>query len=132
MKTTLFLFLFSAANVCWAANLAIVDSGVDDQNQDLASKMWTDTNGQTTADDSKVYKADTHGWNFADNNNQVIDRSYLGTFSPDCSKFFEIQSRALLGTATQADKDWYNSKKNDKSFMDQLTVFGNFVHGSAS
>ena len=41
-------------------------------------------------DDGNGYIDDVYGWNFAENNNQVIDYSYLGTLNDNIRKFFEI------------------------------------------
>jgi cell wall-associated protease len=117
------------ANVGIAATVAVIDSGVDYKHEAFASKMWTNPNGSTTVD-STTYADDTHGWNFADKNNQVIDYKYLGTFSQDCYKIFDIQGKILTGVATPEEKEWYKSKKNDEKFLKELGKFGNFVHGT--
>jgi subtilisin family serine protease len=117
------------AGQVFAANLAIIDSGVDYKHKDLAAKMWTNPSNQTVADGT-TYADDTHGWNFADNNNQIIDYKYLGTFPDDCYKIFDVQGKILRGTATQNDIDYYNKMKADQDFMKKLEVFGNFVHGT--
>ncbi len=113
-----------------AANLAIIDSGIDYKHKDLTAFMWTNSATQTTTADGTIYKDDTHGWNFADKNNQIIDYKYLGTFSEDCYKIFQVQSRILLGTASDDDKAYYNKMKADQNFLKELTTFGNFVHGT--
>lgn len=125
----LLLFTFVVGQ-SFAAKIAIIDSGVDYKHKDLAAKMWTNPNSSTTDADGTKYDADTHGWNFAEKNNEIIDYKYLGTFPQDCFKMFEVQGRILHGTATQADKDWYNKMKADKDFLSKLETFGNFVHGT--
>ena len=102
---------------------------MDYKHQDLASVVWTNPNPQTEVAET-IYKNDTHGWNFAENNNQVIDYKYLGTFSADCTKIFEVQGKILHATATEAEKAWYKSKKEDQTFLKELQKFGNFVHGT--
>jgi len=121
---------FLVAAMASAANLAIIDSGIDYKHKDLVAHMWTNPSNQTTDVDGTTYQDDTHGWNFADKNNQIIDYKYLGTFSDDCYKIFQVQSRILLGTATDDDKAYYAKMKADQNFLKELTTFGNFVHGT--
>ena len=104
--------------------IAIIDSGVDFKHRDLAGLIWHETG--TDAD----YPNDINGWNFADNNNEVIDYSYLGTFSADVPKYFDIQGKKILGTATQAEIDWMTQHRANADFVTQLETFGNFVHGT--
>lgn len=113
-----------------AATVAVIDSGVDYKHEALESKMWMNSNDRTTDDAGTVYKNDKNGWNFAENNNQIIDYKYLGTFSQDCYKIFEIQGKILSGTATDEEKEWYKAKKGDETFLKELQKFGNFIHGT--
>lgn len=125
-----FLFLSS---ICWAVPVGIIDSGTDLKHRDLSSKAWLNP-GDSTEDrqdnDSNGYMDDIHGWNFAENNNQIIDYSYLGKFSPDVKKYFEIQLKVLEGTATPEEKKWMEDKRKDQAFIQELMKFGNFVHGT--
>ena len=116
----------TAAN---SATVAIIDSGVDYKHEAFAPHMWVNPNGSTTVDGT-TYSNDTHGWNFAESNNEIIDYKYLGTFSQDCYKIFEIQGKILRGIATDAEKDWYKNKRSDETFLKELQKFGNFVHGT--
>lgn len=122
------LVLFGTASV-QAATVAVIDSGVDYKHEAYATKMWSNPNGSTTVDGT-TYSNDTHGWNFAENNNEIIDYKYIGTFSQDCYKIFEIQGKILTGTATEEEKNWYKSKKSDATFLKELQKFGNFIHGT--
>jgi subtilisin len=55
--------------------VAVLDTGVDFNHVDLKDNIWTNPN-----DDTKDgYAGDTHGWNFVDNNNDVMDRDGHGT-----------------------------------------------------
>lgn len=133
MKTNRFFLLTVSiflARTLLAANVAVIDSGVDYKHDDLAAKMWKNSASQTVDKDGKVYQEDTYGWNFAESNNQVIDYKYLGTFSADCTKIFDVQGKILLGTATAEEKEWYKTKKSDAAFLKELSKFGNFVHGT--
>src|SRR5690554_2566263 len=83
-----------------AATIAVIDSGVDIDHRDFVNKLWINPveipdNGRD--EDGSGYQDDVYGWNFAENNNLVIDRSYLGTFSEDPRRFFEIQGKVFLG-----------------------------------
>jgi cell wall-associated protease len=129
MKRLAIGLLITSLNL-FAANIAIIDSGVDYKHKDLKNNIWQNPNSKTVDADGTAYEEDTHGWNFAENNNQIIDYKYLGTFSADCTKIFVVQAKILQGTATQEEKDWYKSKKNDQEFLKELQKFGNFVHGT--
>jgi subtilisin family serine protease len=118
------LLLASAPVRAATTNIAIIDSGVDYKHKQLVNSMWHE------AGSDSEYPNDTNGWNFADNNNEVIDYSYLGTFSPDVKKYFDIQGKKLLGTATQEEIDWMTAHRADEAFVTQLETFGNFVHGT--
>lgn len=55
--------------------VAVLDTGVDFNHVDLKDNIWTNPN-----DDTKDgYAGDIHGWNFVDNNNDVMDRDGHGT-----------------------------------------------------
>ncbi|MBM4304867.1 MAG: hypothetical protein FJ112_11150, partial [Deltaproteobacteria bacterium] len=79
----------------FGANIAIIDSGVDYKHRQLVNNMWQNSASKTVDADGKIYQDDTHGWNFAENNNQIIDYKYLGTFSADCTKIFDVQAKIL-------------------------------------
>ena len=121
--------MFAAAGVSNAATVAIIDSGVDYKHEAYDNSMWTNPAGSTTVD-GVTYSNDTHGWNFAENNNEIIDYKYLGTFSQDCYKIFEIQGKILTGTATPEEIAWYKGKRSDTTFLKELQKFGNFIHGT--
>jgi subtilisin family serine protease len=110
----------------WAVPIGIIDSGTDMSHPDLAGKVWENP-GNLQGD---KFTGDKNGWNFAENNNQVIDMSYVGTFSPDVKKFFDVQLRMLQGKATADDKAWLAEKRKDQDFIKELNKFGNFVHGT--
>lgn len=116
-----------------AATIAVIDSGVDVEHRDFINHIWvnpTEIADNNRDEDRNGYQDDVYGWNFAENNNLVIDRSYLGTFSNDPYKFFEIQGKMFMGTATQEDIDWVNEKRGDAEFIKEMQKFGNFVHGT--
>src|SRR5262245_36867853 len=108
MKSMVVILLFAAAQA-HAVTMAIVDSGTDLKHVDLIKKAWINTgeiNNNNADDDHNGKVDDYNGWNFAEDNNKVIDYSYLGTFTKECYKFFEVQLKIMNGTATAEDKAW--------------------------
>lgn len=135
MKKSQFLGLglLLAVNVASAANIAIVDSGNDFEHKDLKAKAWinpTEIAGNDRDEDRNGYPDDINGWNFADSNNVLIDYSYAWSDTPDVRKFFDIQLKSFLGTLTQEDKDWANAKLKEEKFIKDITVYGNYMHGT--
>ncbi|MBW8000594.1 MAG: S8 family serine peptidase [Planctomycetes bacterium] len=63
--------------------VAVIDSGVDYNHEDLAANMWTnqaELNGTTGVDDDENgYMDDIYGWDFADKNNNPDDCEGHGT-----------------------------------------------------
>ena len=62
--------------------VAVLDSGIDYNHADLKDNIWTNPNeiaGNGKDDDGDGYIDDVHGWNFADNNNNVLDGDSHGT-----------------------------------------------------
>ncbi len=115
-----------------AATIAVIDSGLDHKHTGMAGNIWVNPNERDDGrdNDGNSYQDDFWGWNFANGNNQVIDYKYLGTFSPDCMKYFEVQGRALMGTASEADIAWMRGKLADRKFVAEMGKFGNFIHGT--
>lgn len=115
-----------------AVPIAIVDSGTDMNHPDLVNTQWTNLKDEDDAvdNDDNGYIDDVHGWNFAEQSDQLFDKRLLGKFSKDVYTFFEIQTKMLNGTATQDEIAWMKAKIADAAFIDQLQTFGNFVHGS--
>ena len=125
------LMMFSLQS--FAATIAVIDSGTDTQHADLVNNLWknvveVENNGRD--EDRNGYPDDIYGWNFAESNNLVIDRRYLGTFSADPYMFFQIQGKMMLGTATEAELKWMEDKRKDPAFLQEMQKFGNFVHGT--
>jgi thermitase len=71
--------------------VAVIDTGVDETHEDLATNLWVnpgetgkDANGKDKAtngidDDENGFIDDVHGWNFVSNNNQLEDNHGHGT-----------------------------------------------------
>lgn len=120
----------------FASTIAIIDSGSDYKHQDMAAQYHLNSKeiaGNKTDDDANGFIDDVHGWNFAENNESVIDYKYLERLKPsmaDIRKFFEVQVRVLDKTATAEDITWIKAKRDDEKFIKELSVFGNFSHGT--
>ena len=129
------LGLFLAVNVASAANIAIVDSGNDFEHKDLKEKAWInpiEIANNDRDEDRNGYPDDINGWNFADSNNALIDYSYAWSDTPDVRKFFDIQLKSFLGTITQEEKEWANTKFSEEKFIKDITVYGHYRHRGRS
>lgn len=63
--------------------IAILDSGVDLEHPDLASKIWVNQDeipGNGVDDDNNGYVDDVNGWDFVDDDNRPQDEGGWGTF----------------------------------------------------
>ena len=133
MKTIgIFFILFVAFN-SFSATVAVIDSGVDVSHQDLKNNLWTNTNeipNNNRDEDGNGYQDDIFGWNFAEDNNKVIDYSYLGTLDDNIKKFFAIQGKSFTGDITDEEKEWVKSILKNEEFIKKITIYGNFMHGT--
>jgi subtilisin len=62
--------------------VAVLDTGVDYNHEDLKNNIWTNTKeipGNGIDDDGNGYIDDVSGWNFADKNNNTLDKNGHGT-----------------------------------------------------
>ncbi len=115
-----------------AANIAVIDSGLDYKHEFIVPNLWTNANEtyDRRDNDGNGYQDDVNGWNFAEQNGQIIDYKYLGTFSPDCTKYFDVQGKYFLKQATEEEIAWMRAKVQDPKFIKEMGKFGNFVHGT--
>jgi cell wall-associated protease len=125
------LLMATVANVN-AASIAVIDSGLDYKHEMITPNLWTNANETEDRrdNDNNGYQDDVHGWNFAEQNGSIIDYKYLGTFSPDCKKYFDIQGKIFLQQATEEEISWIKAKVQDAAFIKEMGKFGNFVHGT--
>lgn len=132
MKWISFFLALGALSSAQAAKIAVIDSGLDYKHNMIAPNLWSNANEveDRRDNDGNGYQDDVHGWNFAEQNGQIIDYSYLGTFSEDPKKFFDIQGKVFLGKATEEERAWVKEKVQDKNFIKEISKFGNFVHGT--
>ncbi len=126
------LAVLACAFSAQAANIAVIDSGLDYKHEFIVPNLWTNANEtyDRRDNDGNGYQDDVNGWNFAEQNGQIIDYKYLGTFSPDCTKYFDIQGKYFLKQATEEEIAWIKEKVKDPAFIKQMGKFGNFVHGT--
>lgn len=115
-----------------AATIAVIDSGLDYKHEKFTSNLWTNPSEveDRRDNDNNGYQDDVHGWNFAEQNGSIIDYKYLGTFSPDCTNYFDIQGKMFLGKATEEEIAWIKAKLADPKFLAEMQKFGNFIHGT--
>src|SRR5690606_22280955 len=115
-----------------AATIAVIDSGLDYKHEMITPNLWTNANEtfDRRDNDGNGYQDDVHGWNFAEQNGQIIDYKYLGTFSADTKKYFDIQGKYFLGQATESEMAWMKEKQKDTKFLKEMGKFGNFIHGT--
>lgn len=138
MRTLFALLLLSSfVSLAKASVVAVIDSGTDLEHKALRQFIWTnpyedpmagDTPGED--DDGNEFIDDYYGWNFAENNNQLIDYSYQKLYNDDVKKFFEIQAKQIMATATEEDKAWMKEKREDKEFLKGLSTYANYMHGT--
>lgn len=127
------LALLATMGSAQAATIAIVDSGSDLNHKDLKAKAWLNTreiSDNNRDDDKNGYPDDMNGWNFAEANNQLIDYSYSWSDTADVRRFFDVQLKSFLGTITAEDKAWANAKFQEEKFLKDISVFGNWMHGT--
>lgn len=135
-KTFAILALMAFSASSFASTIAIIDSGSDYLHKALSAQYEINKKeiaGNKIDDDKNGFKDDVYGWNFAEKNDLVIDRSYLERLKPnmpDIHKLFEVQVRILDKTATAEEIAWYKGKIADEKFLKELQVFGNFAHGT--
>ena len=122
-----------AATSAHASVVAIIDSGIDTNHKQLVSKVWInpqDSDYDGIDNDGNGFQDDIHGWNFIENNNQLIDYKYSGTYIPDIGSFFDRQGKTLLGTASDDDVSWMKAKIKEPEFLKRLMTYGNYAHGT--
>ena len=116
-----------------ASIVAVIDSGTDIQHEVLSDQLWKNPletlNEQD--DDGNGYIDDIYGWNFVKKSSSLMDRSQIGTFSDTPYKFFELQSKSLLGeTLLEEEKQWLKDVRKDPTAIKEIQAFGGFVHGT--
>lgn len=132
MKLLIVLGLLSIAGIGYSKGIAIIDSGLDVGHPELQDMLWINpdevVNGED--DDQNSYVDDIHGWNFAENSPELVDYRHSVTYTNNVFRLFEIQSKILRGTASEAELAWVNAKMEDPLFIIKVAKFGRYVHGT--
>ena len=85
--------------------IAVIDTGVDYNHEDLSANMWTDIIERFTNrrdDDGDGYVDDFRGWNFAENNNLPMDKIGHGTHVAGIIAACGNNSKGVIGVAPRA------------------------------
>lgn len=132
-KLILASLLFS--NVALAVTTAVIDSGVDFNHPQLINRAWQNKNEviNGTDDDYNGLIDDVNGWNFSDNNNQLINPKYM-----HLSKDKEIrelmallEGKMSLEQLSTSELAWLKEVlKRRPNIFDEMSSFGNFMHGT--
>lgn len=99
--------------------VAVIDSGVDIEHEDLKGKIWTNSKeipNNGVDDDKNGYIDDIHGWNYLGNSKgeNVNDCTLEMTrIVRDWGSKYEGADRASLNAAEQKNYDTYVSAKKD-------------------
>ncbi len=103
--------------------VAIIDSGMDAEHEDLADNMWVNTDevpGNGIDDDNNGYVDDIHGWNFiGGKDGNVNEDTYEVTRLYKKYKYkFESANRAELSKSDQKEYDLF--KKYEAAVTEEL------------
>ena len=117
----------------FSSNIAVIDSGLDYQHSELKDLIWENSGevfGNRIDDDENGLVDDIRGWNFANNHSILIEYADDQSYRPDISKFLDIQSRSLLGTATKGEQKWAQEILSDSEFIKSINTYLNYAHGT--
>lgn len=111
--------------------VAIIDSGVDTEHEDLSSQIWVNKDeipDNGIDDDENGYTDDVHGWNFLvdQEGNDVIYDNLEATRVLRLSKQLQAKNEPYPSWLTQQElqraADIYNEKGNEMSGMQQFAA----------
>jgi cell wall-associated protease len=111
--------------------VAVIDSGVDIEHEDLKGKIWTNSKeiaGNGIDDDNNGYVDDIHGWNFLGNSNgNNIDGANLEKtrILRDLSKRFADVDESSVSDYEKADFALYQEVK--KSVEEEIAMYSQYV-----
>jgi len=126
--------------------VAIIDSGVDIEHEDLKGNIWTNPNeipGNGIDDDKNGYVDDIHGWNFLggkDGRNVHHDTYELTRIYKKLKARFDGKSEKDISAAEKSDYNYFldiQAKFNEKltemrSGMEQFSIFSEMYKKSVS
>jgi cell wall-associated protease len=119
---SLFFIALSLSTLSHAASIAVIDSGLDTKHNQIKSNLWKNSNPLSSI---------VHGWNFADNNNVLLDPNLMTHFSsPDITRYYEILAKQYLFQTTPADRKWAQAKQKEEGFIPLVRSYGTFMHGT--
>lgn len=124
--------------------VAIIDSGVDVEHEDLKGNIWTNAKeipGNGIDDDNNGYVDDIHGWNFLggkDGKNVHYDTYELTRIYKKLKARFDGKSEKDISAAEKTDYNYYldiQAKFNEKltemrSGMEQFSIFSEMYNKS--
>ena len=116
-----------------AGNVAVIDSGIDKEHAQISDVVWSNPKeipGNGIDDDNNGFIDDFHGWNFGNNNHNLIDYRDEEHYSEDIAKFMDIQARSLMGATTKGEVKWAVSKLEEEGFVTSITAYGQYAHGT--
>lgn len=112
-----------------AATIAVIDSGLDVEHEKIVPNLWVNANPLPFT----LFKDVVNGWNFVDNNNQVIDRKLFGYFATaeaDIKRYYEILAKQYLFQTTDEDRAWAQQMQRTAGFIPKVRSYGTFMHGT--
>lgn len=122
-----------------AANIAVVDSGVDFAHTELAGREMINAGeiaGNRVDDDRNGKVDDLVGWNFVDRYNRVFFREHLPDYSPVVYRLLEIIGRQQAGKSRPTDQVYWDKHVTNLSdeqklvLINHLNSFGQYAHGT--
>jgi subtilisin family serine protease len=110
------------------AKVAIIDSGIDINHEDLSENIWVNENeipDNGIDDDSNGYIDDINGWNFSDNNENVYDKfnpldQSHGTHEAGIIAAIKDNNRGISGVAPDAKVIPLKVFKNGKAYTSDI------------
>lgn len=123
------------SNMALATTTAIIDSGVDLKHPQLLNRAWQNPNEILNGadDDYNGLVDDINGWNFSDNNAQLINPKYMrlvhDTEIMDLMK--TLEGKTSLNDLSKNELEMVRALvKRRPDIFDQMSAFGNFMHGT--
>ncbi|GLT19181.1 peptidase S8 [Vibrio zhanjiangensis] len=111
--------------------VAVLDSGVDIEHEDLKNKLWTNEDeipGNGIDDDGNGYIDDVHGWNFLGNSLGInVDQDTLEV-TREYKKYLEMVAQQewippkLLKYYKGVEADYLSSVATDQNLLEQATL----------
>ena len=124
MKFSIALLLTLMTSV-HAATIAIIDSGIDYQHQELEGKMWS------SSGNDPEFPEVINGWNFSENSNQILNYSKLASYPPEIHRVVDINNRLSQQIEIDDnDKEFYAKTSVDLNYILTPLTYVDFAHGT--